>query len=191
MDKITRYLITDGQHYASDSNCTKLSTKKSEAFEWRNETSAKAVLKQAKNRKPDSTTYLNNNYNVIEVHYYESEIESDIVMDLKTIQSFLDIVKYCHKYENAIRDEKDIYHNQMVDLEHYIEFTDLDVQRGYKIYKKLQEVRQHRRDAKNRLKIIETVNGLNIDEEVLDRLIKDFKEMCYKPRQIDFDDIFK
>ena len=48
--------------------------------------------------------------------------------------------------------------NAQQDLLHYIEFTDLNIQKGYKIYKQLQEVRIERRLVKDELEAMAIAN---------------------------------
>lgn len=73
------------------------------------------------------------------------------------------------------------------DILHFVEFYDLDIVNGYRIYKLLQEIRIERRNAKNEL---ERVNRfLKADIGDMDSIIKDKEKKSYTPRVLM--DLFK
>ena len=74
---------------------------------------------------------------------------------------------------------------QIVDLEHYIEFTSLNARDGYKTYKKLKELLNERRILKHESKIVNAINKNRAASEGINNILSAIKECqnsAYKPR---------
>ena len=192
MDIVNKYIITNDESYVSNQNATGVTPNKDNAYMWSSSLSAENVLKCAKERKGSSgVIVLSNDYYVKEIHLYETALDEDIVMDTRTISDFLDIVVYCAEERDTFAKELSTIDRKLSDINHFIEFQNLNAVDGFKIYKKIQELRQRRRYVKNRLKMADDINSQSIDPEVLKKILKYFKDLCYKPREIDFEDMLK
>lgn len=192
VDRVSRYIITNGEQFVKNQNATSLTTVSDDAYMWTLKTSAENVLSDAKNRSSNSPhATIDNSYKVEPVYIYVSDIEPDISDDLNTIKLFADIVQDSAEREESLLAQLSKVDRELSDIEHFIEFVDLNGVDGFKIYKKMQSIRQIRREIKHRLKIVQTINSQSIDPEVLKRLVKGFGNIYYKPREVDFDDILK
>ncbi len=192
VDRVSRYIITNGEQFVKNQNATSLTSNSDDAYMWTLRASAENVLSDAKNRSSNSPhATIDNSYKVESVYIYVSDIEPDISDDLDTIKLFADIVQDSAEREESLLAQLSKVDRELSDIEHFIEFVDLNGVDGFKIYKKMQSIRQIRREIKHRLKIVQTINSQSIDPEVLKRLVKGFGNIYYKPREVDFDDILK
>lgn len=192
VERVSRYIITNFEQFVKNQNATSLTTVSDDAYMWSLKTSAENVLSDAKNRSSNSPhATIDNSYKVEPVYIYVSDIEPDISNDLDTIKLFADIVQDSAEREESLLAQLSKVDRELSDIEHFIEFVDLNGVDGFKIYKKMQSIRQIRREIKHRLKIVQTINSQSIDPEVLKRLVKGFRNIYYKPREVDFDDILK
>jgi hypothetical protein len=192
VDRVSRYIISNGEQFVKNQNATSLTTVSDDAYMWTLKTSAENVLSDAKNRSSNSPhATIDNSYKVEPVYIYVSDIEPDISNDLDTIKLFADIVQDSAEREESLLAQLSKVDRELSDIEHFIEFVDLNGVDGFKIYKKMQSIRQIRREIKHRLKIVQTINSQSIDPEVLKRLVKGFGNIYYKPREVDFDGILK
>lgn len=76
---------------------------------------------------------------------------------------------------------------KIIDLEHYIEFYNLNARDGYKIYRCLKKLFQKRRCLKNEQKIVSTINKNLSASEPINNIISTIKscQNCgYKPRTL-------
>ena len=192
VDRVSRYIITDGEQFVKNQNATSLTSSSDDAYMWSLRSSAENVLSDARNRSSNSPhATIDNSYKVEPVYIYVSDIEPDISDDLDTIKLFADIVQDSAEREESLLVQLSKVDRELSDIEHFIEFVDLNGVDGFRIYKKMQSIRQIRREIKHRLKIVQTINSQSIDPEVLKRLVKGFGNIYYKPREVDFDDILK
>ena len=192
VDRVSRYIITNFEQFVKNQNATSLTTVSDDAYMWTLKTSAENVLADARNRSSNSPhATIDNSYKVEPVYIYVSDIEPDISDDLDTIKLFADIVQDSTEREESLLAQLSKVDRELSDIEHFIEFVDLNGVDGFRIYKKMQAIRQIRREIKHRLKIVQTINSQSIDPEVLKRLVKGFGNIYYKPREVDFDDILK
>lgn len=183
LDKITKYMITDREKYVTDSNAVHISTNADSAYLWSSKTAAENVMKYS--------SRLDNTYKVEELNLYKSDISKDILSDISVIQSFLDIVIDSAEHEEDLSEMLSKIDREVSDIEHFIEFVDVDVIKGFKLYKRIQELKQQRRDVKYKLRIAKDINSQSIDPEVLRKLIKYFNEnLYYRPKIVDFDNMF-
>ena len=82
---------------------------------------------------------------------------------------------------------------QISDILHYIEFHKFSAAEGYKLCKKLQEICDRRREAKNKIQIINTIKHQSCASvlsgnatKIIEKIVPDKK---YTPRV--FDELFK
>lgn len=74
---------------------------------------------------------------------------------------------------------------ELCDINHYIEFCNLNAAQGYKAYKMIKERRILRRTIKNELDVLNTILGKKISETATDEIMKAVKGMdkrMYEPR---------
>lgn len=76
--------------------------------------------------------------------------------------------------------------SQIIDLEHFIESTNLNARDGFKVYKKLKELLNTRRRIKNEIKMVNAINSnraaigyINNIQEVITKCLENNE---YKPR---------
>lgn len=192
VEKIVKYVITDEAKYVKNQNATSLTDNPEDAYMWSLRSSAENVLSDARNRSENSQhAHINNAYRVEEVSVYKQDVGADILDDLNIINLFADIVRDSAEREEELLSHLSKIDRELSDIEHYIEFVDLNGVDGFKVYKKMQNLRQFRREIKYRLKIMHDINSQSIDPDVLKRLVQYFKNLYYKPRVTDFDDILK
>lgn len=189
LHKIERYAITDGEIWVENNTASKLTTDREEANTWSSETSAQNVLKDAMNRSNNSK--LSNSFKVVQYNIYESDLDPVDIETIKTLQNFVDIIFESKETASNLAEELRRVDRELSDLEHFIEFTDLDIRRGFKAYKKLQTLRQTRRELKRRLKLAKEINSQNIDPNVIKSVISYLKNVNYRPRELDFNDILE
>lgn len=185
-------MIAGDDGYISNSNGTGVTPNRDNAYLWSTPEAAENVLRDARNRKESSGhPRIGNDFEVAAVKLYEKDIPDDIIMDLEVVKQFIDIVVDSADREQDLKDALSNVDRQLSDIEHFIEFTDLNARDGFKIYSKMKHLRRYRRDIKYRLKIIDCINSQNIDPEVLKRMILYFKNLTYQPREIDFDEMIE
>lgn len=176
-----KYIICDSaeQNFLTDPVTKAMSKYRENAYEWEMKKSAEAVLpKVAPGCK------------VIESYTYKADVDDCLMMDCQTIENFLDIVKESQTQVPILERRLDILNRQITDIEHFIQFKDLNVPSGYKIYKKLQEKRRDIAFVKGKIRILKDIRGLRIDDKVLEDLVKLFKEqLTYKPRELNFEEM--
>lgn len=151
VDRVSRYIITNGEQFVKNQNATSLASNSDDAYMWTLKTSAENVLADAKNRSSNSPhATIDNSYKVEPVYIYVSDIEPDISDDLDTIRLFADIVQDSAEREESLLAQLSKVDRELSDIEHFIEFVDLNGVDGFKIYKKMQSIRQIRREIKHR-----------------------------------------
>lgn len=83
--------------------------------------------------------------------------------------------------------------SQISDILHYIEFHKFSAAEGYKLCKKLQEICDRRREAKNKMQIINTMKIQScasvLSGSAIKRIEKIVPDKKYTPRV--FDELFK
>lgn len=187
MNEISRFVITDGSVWASDPNATHVTGIRSDAFAWRSEDAATSVLIQAKNSC--SNSIITNKFSVEKITYYEVENSNDIQLDIDAIQAFIDVLQHYRENKSAIDELAKKYINMSIDIDHFIEMSELNARDGYKLYAAQHESRMRRREYKNRQKIAETLCSMDINIESLKSLVTFLNNPVYKPREIQLDDI--
>jgi hypothetical protein len=176
-----KYIICDGaeQNFLTDPVTKAMSKYRENAYEWEMKKSAEAVL-------PKVAT----GCKVIESYTYKADVDDCLMMDVDTIENFLDIIKESQTQIPILERRLEILNRQITDIEHFIQFKDLNVPSGFKIYKKLQEKRRDRAFVKGKLRILRDVRNLKIDDKVLEDLVKLFRqELTYKPRELNFEEM--
>lgn len=184
IETIVKYAVCDINEtkFLTDPVTKAFSKYRENAYEWDNEKSAQYIVEQMKKTSQPCK--------VIKSYTYSADIDECLMMDVKAIEAFLDIVKESKSTVTTLEQRLDTLNRELTDIEHYIQFKDLNVPGGYKIYKKLQSKRRERAYVKGKLRIARDVNSLKIDENTLESLVRLFKqELTYRPREINFEDM--
>ena len=89
-----------------------------------------------------------------------------------------------HRKEELIYQLSEV-DKELCDINHYIEFCNLNAAQGYKAYKMIKDRRVKRRSIKNELDVLNVILGKKISESVSDELqkmINGFDGRKYEPR---------
>ena len=130
--------------------------------------------------------------NVKQVTQSDLDNNTEKVMVTENIQRWLDKLSdlnglardALHRKEELLQQLSDI-DKELSDVNHYIEFVNLNAAQGYKAYKMIKERRIKRRSIKNELLVLEIILGKKISESITDEINKAVEGMdgrMYKPR---------
>ena len=130
--------------------------------------------------------------NVKQVTQTDLDNNTEKVMITDNIQRWLDKVSdlnglardALHRKEELLQQLSDV-DKELSDVNHYIEFVNLNAAQGYKAYKMIKERRVKRRSIKNELLVLEIILGKKISESVTDEINKAVEGMdnrIYEPR---------
>lgn len=114
------------------------------------------------------------------------------VMMTENIQCWLDRVSdlnglardALHRKEELLRELSNV-DKELSDINHYIEFVNLNASQGYKAYRLIKERRIKRRSIKNELMVLEIILGKKISESIVDEINKSVEGLDnrkYEPR---------
>ena len=115
----------------------------------------------------------------------DADIEPiDLHDGLDTIAAMLDLHKQCAAQQQWLENRLCETQSKICDIEHAIEFYNYNARDGYKMYKRLKELRLERRKYKDALLICEIMAGsfAAVDWAELDGRIPNLAERVYKPR---------
>jgi hypothetical protein len=185
------YIITDGKHFISSksgikavdhinkagkfdidkaNNVLKSIPKALKIFEWRcipyNE--SEAILKEKDKPMKSLDEYTGLTENILDKMLNREEYIKDLQSYMKTIDDQLSVINM-----------------EIIDIEHAAEFYDLDLFKGWKLYKMLQNARKRRRKLKDeRLKIdyILSRNFVDCTNNAISNYIKSLENRKYEPR---------
>lgn len=182
------YAITDGRNYVSNQACNSIVTDYMRAYKWKTEEAANNVLKDAQNRKFMSMDT-----------YYVEPIKAFVTPLNEETQDILYNIEALFTMYSDIKDSlKDLQcklstvDRKISDVEHFIEITDQNAVNGYKLYKKLKDLRIERRNIKRLIDIRQMFDKINIDNDSMKDIrerIESFKTRTFSPRELDLDKI--
>lgn len=112
-------------------------------------------------------------------------IAENIQVWLDKIEDMNDLVKDAEKRKEILEKQLREIEDEKIDIEHYIEFQNLNASQGYKASKELKICRLKRRTIKNELAVINTILELKMKEVVRNEVchkIKELDKRTYKPR---------
>lgn len=122
--------------------------------------------------------------------YLSYDIVGEIIGSINEFSSKMNEITDYSKELNSIISYTDL---QISDILHYIEFHKFSAAEGYKLCKKLQEICDRRREAKNKIQIINTIKHQSCASvlsgnatKIIEKIVPDKK---YTPRV--FDELFK
>ena len=103
---------------------------------------------------------------------------------IETIGAMLDLHKQCASQQQWLENRLCETQSKICDIEHAIEFYNYNARDGYKMYKRLKELRLERRKYKDALLICEIMAGAfaAVDWAELDARLPNLANRAYKPR---------
>jgi hypothetical protein len=182
------FYITNGERYIRDSLGHEVTTDKNKAFIWKTRESAERVL----NNSLSALFKKQGNY------YVEEEIHSVTPLDADTKDIINTVLQFLEEYDTiqaALEDAPQrlsIVDKKLTDILHYIEMTDQNAANGYKLYKKVKELRIERRNIKRLIYLKGAFNTLKLEKESINSIkntINGFEHEKYTARILNIDDI--
>ena len=104
---------------------------------------------------------------------------------LEKMMDFESYITNLKKYLVALDDELERIRLEIIDIEHAAEFYDLDLYKGWKVYKMLQDARKRRRkckDEKAKIEYILRSNFVDCTNSAITKYIKSLEDRQYTPR---------
>lgn len=130
--------------------------------------------------------------NIKQVSQYDLEKNTEKVMIAENIQVWLDkiedingLVKDATKRKEKLEKQLHDLEDEKLDIEHYIEFQNLNAAQGYNASKELKNCRIKRRTVKNELAVINVILGQKMKEMISNEVYQKIQELdrrTYKPR---------
>lgn len=130
--------------------------------------------------------------NVKQVSQCDLAKNTEKVMSTDNIQIWLNKIKNMNGLVEEAKKRKEILEKQLhdledekLDIEHYIEFQNLNAAQGYKASKELKNCRIKRRSVKNELTVIDFILEKKIKEIISDEIYRKVEELdrrTYSPR---------
>lgn len=130
--------------------------------------------------------------NVKQVTIAEINSNTEKVLIAQNIQRWLDKISdlnglasdALHRKEELLN-QLSLVDKELCDINHYIEFCNLNAAQGYKAYKMIKDRRIKRRSIKNELQVLEIILGKRISETATDeiqRAVEGMDKRKYEPR---------
>lgn len=122
---------------------------------------------------------------VVNKNYLKSEYLNDIQ---DKIYSAISFINDAYMEESSLQTRLKEVDKKIIDVEHYIEFSNLNAADGYKIYKIIKKLRVERREIKDKLAVIDSMKQNNICSEGLCKVfgvVNGLDERVYCPRTAD------
>lgn len=112
-------------------------------------------------------------------------LSENVQIWLDRLSSLNGLVKDANNRKSILIKQLKELEDELLDIEHYIEFSSLNVVQGYKIEDELKQCRIKRRHVKNELLVLEIILEQNISDSVVEEVHKRIGGMdkrTYKPR---------
>ena len=130
--------------------------------------------------------------NVKQATITEINSNTEKVLIAENIQRWLDKISdlnglasdALHRKEELLN-QLSLVDKELCDINHYIEFCNLNAAQGYKAYKMIKDRRIKRRSIKNELQVLEIILGKRISETATDeiqRAVEGMDKRKYEPR---------
>lgn len=194
---MSQYIITDGERFIYQNRNSKYVPTPSEAMaDIFNKKQAEAVYNHSLPKALKSVFYVKKydkpQEGVKQVSQCDMDNNTEKVMIADNIQMWLDKINNMNGLVNDAMKRKALLEKQLqeledekLDIEHYIEFQNLNAFQGYKASKELKICRMKRRSVKNELTVINIILEQKtreiVSSEVLHR-IQGLDSRTYKPR---------
>jgi hypothetical protein len=121
-------------------------------------------------------------------HTIDKNMEEFTGLTDNILEKMMDVEVYVSnlkKYMGLLDSELDRTQLEIIDIEHAAEFFDLDLYKGWKLYKMLQEARKRRRkfkDEKAKIEYILNSNFVDCTNNAISNYIKSLDNRQYTPR---------
>lgn len=182
-----RYVITDGVNYAENESATKFSQKIQSSFRWKDYDSAVHAFNYARKRKIDA---ISKDFYVHEITVYPIPLSQDVLASLYDMKVFTDLVDRCKNESDSWSEELSRVDRELTDLEHMLEIDSFSASQGFKVAKRIHELRVKRREIKDNLVIATCLS--NIPNACIDSIKSNMYSLStrnYVPRSSDFTEI--
>lgn len=130
--------------------------------------------------------------NVKQVTKKELERNTEKVIVSANIQKWLDrisdlngLIKEVKTRKEQLMNQLHRFEDELMDIEHYIEFSNLNAAQGYRASKEIKECRMKRRSVKNELFVLDIILEQRTNEiisEEIQKVIQGLDRRTYKPR---------
>lgn len=193
---MSQYIITDGERFIYSNHSGKFVPTSSEAMaDIYTKKQAESICKNSLPKALKSIFHVekyDSPPGIRQVDQNDLVKNTEKVMAADNIQVWLDKIKDMNGLVKDVKDRKEILVKQLRDLEdekqdieHYIEFQNLNAAQGYKASKELKICRVKRRSVKNELAVINIILNQSfkdiLNNEVYQK-VEELDKRTYKPR---------
>lgn len=194
---MSQYIITDGERFIYCNHSGKFVPTPSEAMaDIYTKRQADGICKNSLPKALKSIFYVEKYDSppdsVKQVSQSDLKNNTEKVMIAENIQVWLDkindmngLVKDAKKRKELLEKQLHELEDEKLDIEHYIEFQNLNAAQGYKASKELKTCRVKRRSVKNEIAVIDIILELQMKEIVSSKILQKIEELdkrTYKPR---------
>lgn len=195
--KLSQYVITDGTRFIYKNHSSKFVPTANEAMaDIFTRRQAEAIYKNSLPKALKTIFYVKkydiSEKNVKQVSQDDLKNNTEKVMMADNIQIWLNkiddmngLVKDAKKRKEILEKQLHDLEDERLDIEHYIEFQNLNAAQGYKASRELKNCRVKRRTVKNELAVINIILDLQMKEIVSSEVyqkIEILDKRTYKPR---------
>lgn len=194
---MSQYIITDGERFIYCNHSGKLVPTSSEAMaDIYTKKQADGICKNSLpkalksifyvekyDRPPDSVKQVSKSD--LKNNTEKVMIADNIQLWLNRINDMNGLIKDAKKRKEILEEQLEKLEDERLDIEHYIEFQNLNAAQGYKASKELKTCRVKRRSVKNELTVIDIILELQMKEMVSSKIYQKIEELdkrTYKPR---------
>ena len=194
---MSQYIVTDGERFIYRNHSGKFVPTSSEAMaDIYTKKQAESICKNSLPKALKNIFYVEK-YDeppacIKQVNQKDLKNNSENVMNTENIQMWLDKVSSLNGLRSDATKRKEELCKQLSnvdkelsDINHYIEFCNLNAAQGYKAYKMVKERRIKRRIIKNELTIVDVILEKKISDsmtEEIEKAIQNLDERTYTPR---------
>lgn len=194
---MAEYIITDGSRFIFRNHSGKYVPVQSEAMaDIFNKKQAERILSNSLPKALRTTFYVEKydkpSESIKQVTKKELENNTEKVMISENIQKWLDrisdlngLAKEAQSRKEELIKQLHKLEDELLDIEHYIEFSNLNAAQGYKASKDIKECRMKRRSVKNELLVLDIILEQRVDEMITEEIHKRIQALdrrTYKPR---------
>jgi len=194
---VSQYIITDGSRFIYRNHSGKYVPTPSEVMaDVFSKKQADAIFKNSLPKALKSVFYVEkydkSPEQVKQVTKEEINKNTEKAMISKNVQRWLDKVSELNGLRNDATKRKEELCKQLSDVDkelsdinHYIEFCNLNAAQGYRAYKMVKERRVKRRSIKNELVVVDAILEKRISDSIaeeIEKVIQSLDERTYTPR---------
>lgn len=194
---MAEYIITDGSRFIFRNHSGKYVPVQSEVMaDIFNKKQAERILNNSLPKALRTTFYVEKydkpSESIKQVTEKELENNTEKVMISENIQKWLDrisdlngLAKEAQSRKEELIKQLHKIEDELLDIEHYIEFSNLNAAQGYKASKDIKECRMKRRSVKNELLVLDIILEQRVDAIVSEEIHKKIQALdrrTYKPR---------